>query len=92
MIIRALAAACLILGLAAWYYHSRTTSLSAAPSVAEARVAQVEAADAVHRAHLTRMEGEAARWDALLTDLQTMEGGNAPLSDYLRHAAGRVWP
>ena len=92
MIIRALAAACLILGLSAWYYHSRTTSLSAALAVASAQVAQVRVADAVHRAHIARMEADAARWNDLLTDLQTIEGHDAPLSDYLRHAAGRVWP
>lgn len=45
----------------------------------------------VHDAHIKRMEAENARWAETLRDLQSMEGRDAPLSDHLSRAAGRLW-
>lgn len=53
-------------------------------------VAQVAAADAVHRAHIERMARENAALDVALTDLQNMGGRDAPLSDLLRATADRL--
>lgn len=49
-------------------------------------------AAAVHRAWIERLQGMQANQDALQRDLQAMEGRDAPLSDHLRAAAGRLWP
>lgn len=58
--------------------------------VAEARLDQVEEAARVHRAHLDRVEAEAARWREIAEDLQSLEGTDAPLSPYLRAVLDRV--
>jgi hypothetical protein len=64
----------------------------------DARIAALEAelaaraeAAAVLRAHNRRLESLAAERAGLIRDLQSMEGADAPLSDYLRDAAGRLW-
>lgn len=59
-------------------------------AVAEARLAQVEEAARVHRAHLERMEREAAKWRQIAEELQSLEGADAPLSPYLRAVLDRV--
>lgn len=61
-------------------------------AVERAYRAQAEEAAAVHRAHIKRLEREAVEWAELTRDLQSMEGRDAPLSDHMRDAAGRVWP
>lgn len=58
--------------------------------VALARLAQVEEAARVHRAHLDRIEAEAARWRQIAEELQSLEGADAPLSPYLRAVLDRV--
>ena len=55
-------------------------------------LAQAQAAAAVHRAHIERLAAEATAWAQLTRDLQSMEGRDAPLSDHLRAAAGKLWP
>lgn len=44
----------------------------------------------VHRAYLQQAEAEAERWEKLANDLQSMEGCDATLSDFLRTAAERL--
>jgi hypothetical protein len=61
-----------------------------AHAVATARLEQVEDANRVHRAHIARMEAEAARWRAVAEELQSLEGADAPLSPYLRAVLDRV--
>ncbi len=56
-----------------------------------AALAQAQEAARVHRAYLTRLEGERARWNGIERDLQSMEGHDAPLSDLLRAAAVRLY-
>jgi hypothetical protein len=89
-IIAALAAA--LLGL--WWFadrqHTRALQAEAALAGAQARLAQVAEASAVHRAHLDRMARQQAAYDALATEFDHMEGGDAPLSDYLRSVDGRL--
>jgi type II secretory pathway component PulJ len=90
-LIAALAIGCLALGGLAWFWQDRASTTSAALALANARLQQVQQAEAVHRAHIARMEAEAARWSELENDLQAMEGRDAPLSDPLAAAARRLW-
>jgi multidrug efflux pump subunit AcrA (membrane-fusion protein) len=46
----------------------------------------------IHRAHISRMAKEQGRLTLLLTDLETMEGRDAPVSDYLDAAGRKLWP
>ncbi|ULB08758.1 hypothetical protein ORIO_02250 [Cereibacter azotoformans] len=84
--------AALGLGGLAWYYHQRAAALATDLAAARAQLAQRAEADAVHRAYITRLEEERARWGNLTRDLQSMEGRDAPLSDHLGRAARRLWP
>ena len=59
---------------------------------AQAALSQAEEAARVHRAYLDQAEKERAGFDKLRNELIKMEGADAPLSDYLRDAAGRLWP
>jgi len=66
---------------------------------AEARITALEAelaaraeAAAVLRAHNRRLAADAAARAALIRELQSMEGADAPLSDFLRGAGERLWP
>lgn len=56
-----------------------------------AALAQAQEAARVHRAYLTRLEADRARWSATLAELQSMEGRDAPLSDLLRTTAERLY-
>lgn len=58
----------------------------------EAIIADNAQAAAVHRAWIDRLDGMQTDQAALQRDLQLMEGRDAPLSDHLRAAAGRLWP
>lgn len=87
----ALVAALIVAGGLAWWWHGRAAALAADLARATARVEQFEAAAAVHRAHIERLEREAATWAEIETDLQSMEGRDAPLSDHLRRASDRLW-
>ena len=90
----AIAGALLGLALAlsvAWSYRERAKALSAALSVAQARITQYEEAAKIHRAHIARLQAAQEHWDDVQSDLQSMEGRDAPLSDHLGRAAGRLW-
>lgn len=58
---------------------------------AEARVSAYAEAARIRSRHDRQMAGLAAAAAALDDDLDRMEGGDAPLSDFLRAAAGRLW-
>lgn len=58
----------------------------------DAIIADNAQAAAVHRAWIDRLEGMQADQDALLRDLQSMEGRDEPLPDDLAAAARRLWP
>lgn len=57
----------------------------------DAALRQAEEAARVHRAYVARAEEERARWAEIERQLMTMEDGDAPLSDFLGDAAGRVF-
>lgn len=84
--------AALGLGGLSWHLQSRNARLSAALSAAEAQVASYARTAEIHAAHIKRMAAEAEAWAAIDHDLKSMEGRDAPLSDHLRRAAGRLWP
>jgi len=54
--------------------------------VAERQVEDARDAARVLDAHISRMEEERQDRDAILRDLRTQEGYDAPLSDFLRRA------
>lgn len=81
--------AALLAGAVGLMWHSnqmkaRAVAAEAALAGANARLEQVEKADAVHRQHIAIMERQAAAYEALQGEMDLMEGGDAPLSDYLR--------
>lgn len=94
-----------IIGLAflaviAWAQFERAGRIAARAEAAEVRadlniakatIAQAEEAARVHRAYLDRAEEDARKWDAIENEFQNMEGGDAPLSPYLRAASERLW-
>lgn len=65
--------------------HWRSEAMTAA-----ARISQATEAAAVHRAYLDKARADAERWGAIEGDLNSGEGGDAPVSDYLRHAVERL--
>lgn len=73
---------------------ARKTALELTIKLADARAIQEDAERArqVAEAHARRAALEAARWGELAAELQSMEGGDAPLSDYLARATRRLWP
>lgn len=77
--------ACLGLGGWAWWLKGRNDDLSAAVSGYE-EAARIRRKSDEEQA---RLKDEAAQID---TYLDTQEGGDAPLSDYLSDAAQRLWP
>ncbi|SOB97640.1 hypothetical protein SAMN05877809_1027 [Rhodobacter sp. JA431] len=91
-----LAMAAALGGALAWGHYTRLRADLAATradlAAAQGMVtAYAEAAEIRRRSdeEQTRLREEAA---ALDHQLESMEGGDAPLSDYLRTAAGRLWP
>lgn len=54
-------------------------------------IENARAAAIVHRAHIDRLAREAAETTALLNDLETLEGQDAPLSPLLDATADRLW-
>lgn len=70
--------------------RGRAVQAEAALQGAQAQLAQVAEANAVHRAAIARMERDKAKQAALAAEFDTMEGGDAPLSDYLRTVDGRL--
>lgn len=88
-----LAALSLVLALAAWGLWQRGRAIIAEQraEVSEALVdgyQQTARMRAVQDAHLAVQRADAA---ALDHELETQEGADAPLSDYLDAAAGRLW-
>ena len=71
---------------------TRVTAQADRAALDRAQAALSVAAEAaeVHRAHIKRQTAEAEEWRVLIDDLTSQEEADAPLSDYLRHAAGRV--
>lgn len=89
-----LAAVALVAAVAGWgaWQRSRAVSAEVRAEAAEALVAgYAEAARmrAVQDTRLAQLRDDAA---ALDRDLQEREGADAPLSDYMRDAADRLWP
>jgi hypothetical protein len=82
--------ATLTLGLGAQAQRTRAIAAEAALAGAQAQLDQVAEAAAVHRGHLARMERERAAYEAALSDINSLEGGDAPLSDFLRSVDGRL--
>lgn len=92
MIARVALIAALVLGGWGWWQQRRAEAALARAAAAETLVLGYrEAAQmrAVQDAHQARLRSEAT---ALDHDLNTMEGGDAPLSGYLSGAAGKLWP
>jgi hypothetical protein len=81
----------LTLGGWAWRQDRRATAATARAETAEAQVGAYAEAARVHAAHVARLQALLADATATDFDLQQMEGGDAPLSDYLGAAAGRLW-
>jgi Tfp pilus assembly protein PilE len=69
---------------------ARAKAAEAALATAAARVEQVEAANAIHLEHIAIMARQQAHYQALADDIDRMEGGDAPLSDYLRAVDQRL--
>lgn len=61
-------------------------------SEAEAKIEAHEEAARIHQEYLARLREETANWEKIATELGTMDGKDAPLSDHLSRAADRVWP
>ena len=82
----------LALGLALRGQHLQARALQAEATLASAtaELAQVRLADKVHRRYLTIAASIEAGYAALITEVQTMEGADAPLSDYLRAVDQRL--
>lgn len=59
---------------------------------ARARVAAFEEAARIHARHVASLQAARDEAAALDRELAEGEGADAPLSDYLRRGAGRVWP
>ena len=81
-----------VLTLGWWAQAQRDGRLAAEAALegAEAQLAQVAEAARVMRAHVARMAQQQAAYDAALADINSMEGGDAPLSDFLRSVDGRL--
>ena len=76
----------LALGLG-WQGHRQKLRAIAAEDAlasAQAQLAQVEKARAVHQEHIAIMARQQAAYEAMVTEFETMEGADAPLSPYLR--------
>ncbi len=86
-----------LFGLAVLYLDGR--ALRAERDLLEARLATAEAeidahrhARAVHLAHLAREAARVADLEARLSELDDMEGGDAPLDPFLQRGADILWP
>ena len=71
---------------------SQLSNLRIELAAAEAEVDQARQAVQVQREHLKRLETERVKWDAIESELESMEGRDAPLSPLLRSTADRLWP
>jgi hypothetical protein len=83
-------------GWAGWAQHRHAQAMAElattqrALAVTQSRLDQVREAGRIAAEHRNRMATEAAQRDALIAELLSQEGADAPLSDYLRAGAGRV--
>lgn len=92
MIARVALALALALGVWGAWQHRRADAATERAAAAESLVlGYKEAAKmrAAQDARQARLRTEAASLDH---DLNSMEGGDAPLSGYLSGAAGKLWP
>lgn len=92
-------AALAFLALLSWGLWQRGAAISARSELeavqvelaaAQAREAHAIEAGKVHRAHLARIEAQAAAAAARDAEVLGSEGADAPVSDYLRRAVDRV--
>jgi uncharacterized protein HemX len=81
---------CLALTWSGHRQGNRAAAAEAALASATAQLQQVEKARAVHEQHLAIMARQQAAYEALATEFETMEGSDAPLSDYLRAVDQRL--
>jgi hypothetical protein len=88
--IAALLASCLGLLWHGQRLTHRAEAAEAALASATARLAQVEVARVVHERYVTAATALGAAYDALTTEVEGMEGADAPLSDYLRAVDQRL--
>lgn len=61
-------------------------------SQAQAQIEGYKEAAKIHADYVAELRQKNTEWDDLTEELMTMDGKDAPLPDYLRSAAGRVWP
>lgn len=80
--------AALVLLIWALMARAELTAARAELARVEAKAAGLQEAARFHEVEARRREQAAA----LDMELQQGAGADAPLSDYLRHGAGRVWP
>lgn len=76
---------------AAWLFWQHYLGVLDQLSAAEAKIEGYEEAARIHREYLVKLRQQVTQWDELANELMTMDGKDAPLPDYLRAAAGRVW-
>lgn len=88
--IAALLAACLGLAWTGQRLAHRAEAAETALASASARLAQVELARAVHERYVAASGIAKATYEALSAEFETMEGADAPLSDYLRAVDQRL--
>jgi|GEM_PF-2421229 len=96
-LIAAMAVALVAMGWAMWLYSSRAEALATVArldrsvQVLEVQREQVREAGRIAQEHRSRMASEAAQRDALIAQLLDGEGADAPVSDFLRRGAGRLF-
>jgi len=88
--IAALLAACLGLAWNGQRLAHRAEAAETALASANARLAQVELARAVHERYVAAAATLSAAYDTLTAEVAAMEGADAPLSDYLRAVDQRL--
>ena len=94
MIIRYAFLALMVVSLGFWadFNYRKARSATARAESAEAQVQGYKEAAKIHAKYLIDVRAANVAWDELTNEVLNMDGKDAPLSDYLRDAAGRVWP
>lgn len=80
------------LGLTAWAYRAQYVRASEKLSAAEAKIEGYEEAARVHTRYVEKLQEQIEAFDVVARELEELEGRDAPLSDHLRRAAGKLWP
>lgn len=75
-----------------WVQMQRADALEDKLRTANARIESYEAAAAVHRAHIERLQAMAEDAVKLDREFQEKDGANEKLPDYLRSNARKLWP